>query len=53
MTKPPSGITRRNFLQVLLATGAGALALGVYRSLNSTVDPKARELIKNIVIFIY
>lgn len=49
-----SGITRRNFLQLLFATGAGALAVGVLHSLNSTqaIDPKARTLIKNIIIFI-
>ncbi|HJR81389.1 MAG TPA: alkaline phosphatase family protein [Anaerolineales bacterium] len=50
----PSKITRRNFLQLLVATGAGALAVGVLRSLNSTqaIEPKARTLIKNIIIFI-
>jgi phospholipase C len=55
MTKTTSsGISRRNFLQLLFATSAGALAVGVLRALNSTsiVDPKARELIKNIVFFI-
>ncbi len=55
MTKAASsGITRRNFLQLLLATGAGALAVGVLRTLNSpdVLHPRARSLIKNIVFFI-
>lgn len=55
MTRLPfSGITRRNFLQILLATGSGALAIGILRTLNSTplLDPKARSLIKNIIFFI-
>ena len=49
-----SGITRRNFLQLLLATGAGALAVGVLRTLNSpdALHPNARSLIKNIIFFI-
>ena len=29
MTNPTSGISRRRFLQIVLATGAGAAALGV------------------------
>ncbi len=51
---PLSVITRRNFLQLLLATGAGALALGVARVLNSpdVLHPDARTLIKNIIFFI-
>ena len=55
MTKiPASGITRRNFLQILFATGAGAFAIGIARALDSTstIDPRARSLIKNIVFFI-
>ena len=55
MTKTlSSGITRRDFLQLLFATGAGALAVGVLRALNSasTIDPKARTFIKNIIFFI-
>jgi phospholipase C len=46
-----SAVSRRNFLQFLLAGGAGALALGVLRALNSPIDPRARDLIKNIVFF--
>jgi phospholipase C len=48
------GISRRNFLQLLLATGAGALGVGVLRSLLSpdALHPNARSLIKNIIIFI-
>jgi phospholipase C len=49
---PPRGLTRRNFLQIVLAAGAGALAISVARSLDSRVDPRARERIKNIVFFI-
>ena len=47
-------ITRRNFLKLLLATGAGALTVGVLRGLNSpdTLDPNARSLIKHIIFFI-
>jgi phospholipase C len=54
MTRSAAGITRRRFLQLLLATGAGALAVGVLRSLDSQgrLHPKARTLIKNIVFFI-
>ena len=52
MSPSLSKLTRRNFLQILLATGAGAVAVGVLRSLQSTVNPRARELIKNIVFFI-
>ena len=49
-----SGITRRNFLQLLLATGAGAIGLGVLRALHSPnfIDSRARSLIKNIIFFI-
>lgn len=48
------GIGRRNFLNLLLTTGAGALAVGVLRALNSpdALHPNARSLIKNIVFFI-
>ena len=47
-----AGFTRRNFLQILLAGGASALTLGVWRSLHSRVDPLARDRIKNIIFFI-
>jgi phospholipase C len=49
-----SGMTRRHFLQLLLAAGAGALGVGVLRALHSpnVLDPRARDLIKNIVFFI-
>ena len=43
-------ITRRNFLQILLATGTGALAAGVLRSLNS--PGPITTPIKNIIFFI-
>lgn len=48
------GISRRHFLQLLFATGAGALTVGVLRALNSpnALESKARDLIKNIVFFI-
>jgi len=55
MTKASTrGITRRNFLQLLLATGAGALAMGVLKALDSpdALHSQARSLIKNIVFFI-
>jgi phospholipase C len=52
MTQASSAMTRRSFLQVLLASGAGALALGVLRSLRAPIHPRARALIKNIVFFI-
>ena len=47
---PSPKITRRNFLQILLATGAGALAAGVLRSLNSSAPISTP--IKNIIFFI-
>ncbi|HEX6268660.1 MAG TPA: alkaline phosphatase family protein [Anaerolineales bacterium] len=55
MTQIPSTrITRRNFLQILFTAGAGALAVGVLRALNSMspFDAKARTVIKNIIFFI-
>jgi phospholipase C len=52
MTQTSFQMTRRNFLQILLATGTGALALGVLRSLRPPIHPKARDLIQNIVFFI-
>ena len=51
MTEPPSAvITRRNFLQILLTAGAGVLATGVLRALNSP-SPISTP-IKNIIFFI-
>jgi phospholipase C len=47
---PSPKITRRNFLQILLATGAGALAAGVLHSLNSSAPISTP--IKNIIFFI-
>ena len=47
---PSSRITRRNFLQILLAAGAGALATGVLRALNSSAPISTP--INNIIIFI-
>src|SRR5687768_2497024 len=50
MTETPSGgITRRNFLQILLATGAGVLATGVLHALKSSVPISTP--IKNIIFF--
>lgn len=48
------GLTRRDFLQLLFATGAGAFAVGIARSFNPapSIEFKARDLLKNIVIFI-
>lgn len=52
MTKRPStGISRRHFMQLLVATGIGALAVGVLRALDPP-NSKARDLIRNIVFFI-
>ncbi len=53
MTKSPfPRITRRNFLQILFATGAGVLGAGLLRALNSTSTASYSGLIKNIVFFI-
>jgi phospholipase C len=52
MNSSSRGFSRRNFLQILFAAGAGTLTLEVCRSLHSGVDPRARDLIKNIVFFI-
>lgn len=54
MTRKSSGITRRNFLQLLLAAGGSTLTLGVLQSCNSLNpnESRARRLIKNMVIFI-
>ena len=50
MTETPSArITRRNFLQILLATGAGVLATGVLQALKSSVPISTP--IKNIIFF--
>lgn len=43
-------ITRRNFLQILLATGAGVLATGMLHALKSSVPISTP--IKNIIFFI-
>ncbi|HET9907129.1 MAG TPA: alkaline phosphatase family protein [Anaerolineales bacterium] len=45
-----SKITRRNFLQILLAAGAGGLTAGVLRALNSSAPISTP--IKNIIVFI-
>lgn len=51
MTETSSaGITRRNFLQILFTAGAGVLAAGVLRALNSS-EPISTP-IKNIIFFI-
>ena len=47
---PSARITRRNFLQMLLAAGAGALTAGVLRAINSSAPISTP--IKNIIIFI-
>jgi len=52
ITASPPGFTRRGFLQLLLATGASALTLRACRSFHSGVDPRAHDLIKNIIFFI-
>lgn len=54
MSKNFSRLSRRNFLQVLAAAGAGALAVGILRASNRTISihPQARSLIKNIIFFI-
>jgi phospholipase C len=50
LTEPPSArVTRRNFLQILLATGAGVLATGVLHVLKSSVPISTP--IKNIIFF--
>ena len=49
MSESPK-ITRRNFLQILLAAGAGGVAAGVLRALNSCTPVSTP--IKNIIIFI-
>ena len=47
---PASKITRRNFLQILLTAGAGVLATGILRAINSAVPISTP--IKNIIVFI-
>lgn len=51
MTETPStGITRRNFLQLLVAAGAGVVATGVLQALNASAPISTP--IKNIIFFI-
>ena len=51
MTEPPStGITRRNFLQLLMAAGAGVVATGVLQALKASAPISTP--IKNIIVFI-
>ena len=45
-----SKITRRNFLQILLAAGAGGLTAGLMRALNASAPLSTP--IKNVIIFI-
>lgn len=54
MTKSSARLSRRNFLQILAASGAGALAVGILRTSSRTasIHPKARSLIRNIIFFI-
>jgi phospholipase C len=62
MTKISSKITRRNCLQLLLATGGGLIGAGLLRALESTdiltpapantTSPIYLDRIKNIVIFV-
>src|SRR5215208_6211358 len=51
-TLPESKMTRRSFLQLLVATGGSLLAAGLLRILGSTHRPANADLIKNIIIFI-
>jgi phospholipase C len=49
---PASKITRRNFLQLVVATGGSLLAAGLLRALGTTDRSVYTDRIKNIIIFI-
>ena len=53
MPKPPeSKMTRRSFLQLLVATGGSLLAAGLLRGLGTTDRSAYADRIKNIIVFI-
>jgi hypothetical protein len=49
---PPSRLTRRSFLQLLVATGGSLLAARLLRALGSIDRSTYSDRIKNIIVFI-